>query len=87
MDEHDIIAIGFGIVGGIFTVIGWFLKAIYQSHSDLVSADRMLSDKVYSIELLVTGAYVKRDDFERLSSALFNKLDKIYDKLDCKVDK
>ena len=84
MDIHDIINLGFG---ALFAIIGWFLRTLHQAHNELINSDKALAEKVYSIELLVAGTYVKRDDFAQLSSALFNKLDKIYDKLDCKVDK
>ena len=43
--------------------------------------------RVAEIEVLVAGAYVKKDDLEKLSNAIFAKLDRIEDKLDLKVDK
>lgn len=75
------------IIGAIFTVSGWTLKTIWGSLKDLQNTDRDLAEKVNSIELLVAGQYVKRDDFERFCSAIFIKLDKISDKLDGKADK
>lgn len=79
------------IFGAILAVAGWFLNVIYTSLKDLQKADTELSSKVAQIEILVAGEYVKRDyfdhHFEKLSTAIFNKLDKISDKIDGKVDK
>lgn len=66
---------------------GWWVKTIWESLKDLQKADEKLADKVAQIEVLVAGQYVKRDDFDRTASAIFLKLDKIYDRLDTKVDK
>jgi len=46
-----------------------------------------LMDKVSKIEVLVAGAYVKRDEFDRALTRLFEKLDHIDSKLDSKADK
>jgi hypothetical protein len=35
----------------------------------------------------VAGSYVKRDDMDKLTTALFTKLDKIEAKIDQKADK
>ena len=39
------------------------------------------------IEVLVVGAYVKRDELQNMAKAIFAKLDKIDLKLDRKEDK
>lgn len=46
-----------------------------------------LQTKVQAIEVLVAGSYVKRDDLDKLTAALFTKLDKIESKLDGKADR
>lgn len=66
---------------------GWWLKVLWDAVKDLQSADKELVEKVSSIEILVAGQYVKRDDFDRVANAIFAKLDKIMDKLDTKADK
>lgn len=66
---------------------GWYLKAMWDSVKDLRNADRELADKLAAIEVLVAGKYVPREHFERSVNELFRKLDRIYDKLDGKVDK
>lgn len=66
---------------------GWWLKVLWDAVKDLQTADKELVEKVSSIEILVAGQYVKRDDFDRVAQAIFAKLDKIMDKLDTKADK
>lgn len=66
---------------------GWVLNSLKDSIAALRKFDNELADKVQHIEVLVAGSYVKRDDLKELSTALFNKLDKIELKLDGKADK
>jgi hypothetical protein len=66
---------------------GWVLNSLKSNIDALHKADADLTIKVQSVEVLVAGSYVKRDDLDKLSSALFAKLDKIEAKLDSKVDK
>ena len=66
---------------------GWVLNSLKSSIEGLQKADHELTAKVQSIEVLVAGTYVKRDDMDKLGVALFAKLDKIEAKLDGKADK
>ena len=66
---------------------GWVLNSLRDSIKSLQIADSSLADKVQHIEVLVAGSYVKRDDLDRMTEVLFNKLDKIEAKLDSKADK
>ena len=66
---------------------GWVLNNIKSSLDALHVADQSLSEKVQSIEILVAGTYVKRDDVDKLANALFAKLDRIETKIDGKADK
>jgi hypothetical protein len=66
---------------------GWVLNSLRDSIKSLQITDNDLANKVQHIEILVAGSYVKRDDLDKLTVALFNKLDKIEAKLDSKVDK
>lgn len=68
-------------------LIGFLLNAVWQAVKDLQTADKVLAEKVGNIEVLVAGAYVKKDEFTQSINALFAKLDKIEDKLDKKADK
>jgi len=75
------------LLAGFGGLIGFLLNAVWQAVKDLQKADKDLTAKVAEIEVLVAGAYVKKDDLEKLSNAIFAKLDRIEDKLDGKVDK
>jgi hypothetical protein len=78
----------FNIVVGIAGFLGgWVLNGLRDSLKSLQTADESLTEKVQAIEVLVAGQYVKREDFAAVSRAMFEKLDKIYDKLDTKADK
>lgn len=84
MDQQNLFNI---LVATCGVLGGWWMRVMWQSLTELREADTKLADKVSSIEILVAGQYVKRDDMDRSFSALFVKLDRIEDKLDSKVDK
>ena len=84
MDAQTFINIAIGLVG---TLGGWVLNSLKGSIEALQSADSSLAAKVQEIEVLVAGHYVKRDDLDKLSHALFTKLDRIEVKIDGKADK
>jgi hypothetical protein len=75
------------LVGLVAFFGGWVLNSLRDSIKALHTSDESLSTKVQSIEVLVAGSYVKRDDMDKLTAALFAKLDKIESKLDGKADK
>lgn len=66
---------------------GWTLKIIWDALRALQAADKDLTNKVSSIEVLVAGNYVSRDEFQKSIIAVFTKLDRIEDKIDHKADK
>jgi len=66
---------------------GWILNTIWGSLKDLQAADKALVDKVASIEVLVAGRYVTRDEFNTSLNAIFTKLDRIQDLISQKADK
>ncbi len=75
------------LLAGFGALIGFLLNAVWQAVKDLQKADTSLADKVGKIEVLVAGAYVKRDEFDRAIDRLFEKLDHIEMKIDKKADK
>jgi len=66
---------------------GWVLKVIWDAVKDLQAADKILVEKVNTIEILIAGNYMSKSDFDKIAAAIFAKLDKIDDKLDRKADK
>lgn len=69
------------------TVLGFLLNAVWQAVKDLQTADKQLAEKVATIEVLVAGEYVRKDEFERAIQRLFEKLDHIEEKFDRKLDR
>lgn len=82
--EQSYLNWAFGIIN---LILGGLIKAMWDSYKDLKKADTSLAEKVNSIEVLVAGQYVKREDFDRVANQIFSKLDKISDKLDRKADR
>ena len=79
------------LFNGLFTVVtalaGWLLNNIRDAVRELKSQDKTLADKVQRIEVLVAGSYVKKEDLDKMSDAIFRKLDRIESKLEGKADK
>lgn len=82
--NQDLINLFIGIFG---TVLGVFLTIVSSTVKDLHKADRELVSKVNSIEVLVAGQYIRKDEFERLAEAMFKKLDRIEIRLNEKPDR
>lgn len=83
LDQTIINWLGLGISGAA----GFFMRSMWQAVRDLQKNDKDLSAKVSSIEVLVAGKYITRDEIDRKLNAMFKKLDGIHAKLDSKVDK
>ena len=75
------------VVGLLGTIGGWWLNAVWGSLKELQAADRDLAEKVASIEVLVAGRYVTRDEFNNTLSQVFTKLDRIIDAVNQKADR
>ena len=84
MDQQQTFNVLFALVG---VLGGWWMKAMWEAINDLKHADNELSKQVGDLKVLVAGGYVKTEQFESLSKAIFSKLDRIEDKLDGKADK
>lgn len=78
----------FNIVIGLLSAIGgWWLNAVWSSIKELQTMDRELAEKVASIEVLVAGRYVTRDEFNNTLAQVFTKLDRIIDTINKKADR
>ena len=64
----------------IIAGIGWFCKAVW----DAVHA---LQEDIHNLEVTLPTNYVQKDDFSDAMRQINEKLDKISDKLDGKMDK
>ena len=74
-------------IGVISSMLGWWLNNVWTSLKDLQAADRELAEKVASIEVLVAGQYVTREEFNNVLGQVFGKLDRIIEKLNEKADR
>jgi hypothetical protein len=78
----------FNIIVGIAAFFGgWILNTIWKSIQDLQQTDHKIAEEVADMRVLVAGQYMTRSEMNEMSKAIFEKLDKIYDKLDGKADK
>lgn len=84
MDNQQLFNVLFAIVG---VLGGWWMKTLWEAVKDLEKADKVLSSQVADLKVMVAGGYVRTEQFDGLSKAIFAKLDRIEDKLDLKVDK
>lgn len=75
------------VLSAFGALLGFLLRTVWQAVKDLQDADKELTEKVSSIETLVAGQYIRRDEHQITMTALFAKLDRIEDKIDKKVDK
>lgn len=74
----------------LYTIIlgcAGFLAVLYVKNMDKKIADAKelaasASSKIHTIEVLVAGNYVKKEDHDKTTEAMFKKLDRIEDKLD-----
>lgn len=66
---------------------GWVLKTISTSIEHLQQADAEIASKLQSMEVLIAGEYVKKEDMAKNIAAIFTKLDRIEAKIDRKQDK
>lgn len=82
--DQQVFNLAIGIAGALG---GWWMKAMWEALKDLQKADETLARQVSDLKVLVAGDYVRREMFDRLSDAIFAKLDRIENKLDGKADK
>ncbi|MFZ4537160.1 hypothetical protein [Propionivibrio sp.] len=75
------------IIAGSGAAFAFILKIIWEGLRELQKADVELAAQVHAVRLMMADSYIKKDDFERMTSAIFVKLDKIENKLDAKADK
>jgi hypothetical protein len=84
METQTLFNAAFGISGFLG---GWWLKVMWDEVKGLQKADRVLAEKIASIEVLVAGKYITRDEFNTVINRLFAKLDTIQDTLASKADR
>lgn len=75
------------IGGGVIALLGFMLKGTYgridSAHDELGKVRKDMTE----LALQLAKDYIRRDDFQAVTDAIFKKLDRIEDKLDGKADK
>ncbi len=84
MELQDAFNLAVGVAGAFG---GWWLKVVWDAVRDLQAADRALAEKVASIEVLVAGRYITRDEFHTVINRMFEKLDDIQSTVAGKADR
>jgi hypothetical protein len=68
------------VAGSVLAILGWFARQLWD-------AVQQLKLDVHQIEVDLPSNYVKRTDIDNRFDKLENILERIFDKLDQKVDK
>ena len=66
---------------------GWVITTMWQAIRDMQTADKNLAEKVSSIEVLVAGKYVTREEYRGDIADIKDGIKRIYDKMDTKADR
>lgn len=70
----------FDVAIGVVGVLGgWILNTVWGAVKDLQESDKQLAEKISSIEILVAGRYVTREEFNSTLNQVFERLDRIRD--------
>jgi hypothetical protein len=75
--DQDVINI---IIGTVLSVLGWFARQLWD-------AVQTLKSDMKQIEVSLPTHYVRKDELEQRFDKLESMLDRIFEKLDHKVDK
>lgn len=68
----------FNILAGIISVLaGWAMNIIWGSIKELQKSERLIVNKLNSVEVLVVGEYVRKPDMEKFAENISAKLDKL----------
>ena len=77
MDAQSLINI---VVGTILSVMGWFARQLWD-------AVQQLKEDMKDLEVELPTNYLRKDEFESRLDKIESMLERIFDKLDAKVDK
>ena len=77
MDFQDVVNV---VIGSVLSVLGWFARQLWDAVQDLKKDMKQL-------EIDLPSHYVRKEDLEARFDKLETLLNRIYDKLENKVDK
>jgi len=67
-------------VAGFLAIV--FVKNLGKESKEAKEMANEANAKIHTIEVLVAGNYVRKEDHEKMTEAMFKKLDRIEEKLD-----
>ncbi len=71
----------------LLLIIGWIMRAMFETLRDLRRKDQDIYDKVSTLAVQIPEKYVLKTEMSKLVDRLFDKLDRIENKIDTKADK
>ena len=71
----------------VVAAVSFVLRRIFEVLNNLQKRDMELVEKVNHIEVVLAGQYVSRQQFDSSMALVFEKLDKISEKLSQKADR
>ncbi len=71
----------------LLLIIGWIMRAMFETLRDLRRKDQDIYDKVSTLAVQIPEKYVLKTEMSKLVDRLFDKLDRIEHKIDTKADK
>lgn len=77
--EQEIVNFIFGI---LTVALGFILNAIWQNIKSFHEDNKHITQKINDIMVLISGEYVKRDEFNSVYGQILSKLDMIEQRFD-----
>jgi len=74
-------------LGALGAISGFLLNKLWDATRDLQKADEKLVEKVGNIEILVAGAYIRKDEFHRVNRELKDEIVRLNEDVSAKLDK
>jgi hypothetical protein len=75
METQEVINV---LLGLLCALLGWLMNELWTAVKDLRTADEELVTRITSIEILVAGQYVTREELDRKFDVLFTKFDDLH---------
>lgn len=71
----------------IMAVIGWWVKSIQSTQKSMQDAQKEIINDVRKLEVKLPEEYAKKDDLNTRFDKIDATLERLFDKLESKVDK
>lgn len=75
------------LIGFVMNIIWQEIRQLRKDHETLQQEDKLIVERITSVEILVAGDYVKKAEFDIIANKLFDKVDEIKEILHAKEDR